>query len=69
MPKMSIVAHTKMVKALFRSEPGERRGERNKGRRGEKRKIRRGRREGERSDNSMENRTTDSHGLTFPYFT
>lgn len=58
-----------MVKALFRSEPGERRGERNKGRRGEKRKIRRGRREGERSDNSMENRTTDSHGLTFPYFT
>ena len=63
---MSIVAHTKMVKALFRSEPGERR---DKGRRREKKKIRRGRREGESNDNRMENRTTDSHGLTFPYFT
>ena len=40
---MSIVEHTKMVKALFRSE-SERRGERNKGRRGEKRKIKRGQR-------------------------
>ena len=63
---MSIVAHTKMVKALFRSEPGERR---DKGKRREKKKIRRGRREGESNDNRMENRTTDSHGLTFPYFT
>lgn len=66
---MSIVAHTKMFKALFRSESGERRGERNKGRRGEKRKVRRGQREGDGSGDSMENRTTDSNGLTSPYFT